>query len=274
MSQQLLVAMQDEPAIQQLTKKLPHALLIVAEAGADTDAVVDTIVQAHSGDLQRIQPAKDKRFISVDQVRSFIDTTHTYASRPKIALIQPAETMTAEAQNSLLKTLEEPSSQLHLILQTTATDDLLPTVLSRCQTLTLHRTSSAQDTALLDALAVEPAIRQQILFLGAGRPTLIRQLATDAALLASYQHIASDAKRIMSEVTLESLAVAQAYSGDRHKALQLTDVILTMARFQLQRGTEHDRTIRLIEAAAHTETILKQNGNSKLALLNLAIRSI
>jgi DNA polymerase-3 subunit delta' len=51
----------------------------------------------------------------------------------RVVLILDADLMTTEASNALLKTLEEPSAGLTIILTTAAPSRLLPTVLSRCQ---------------------------------------------------------------------------------------------------------------------------------------------
>ena len=56
-------------------------------------------------------------------------------NRGKVFLIEQADLMNAAAQNSLLKTLEEPAGRTLLILNTDAPDQLLPTIRSRCQTV-------------------------------------------------------------------------------------------------------------------------------------------
>lgn len=59
-------------------------------------------------------------------------------SRPhKIYIISDAEKMTVQAQNALLKTIEEPPSYVIIILLATNATALLPTILSRCVTLNM-----------------------------------------------------------------------------------------------------------------------------------------
>ena len=53
--------------------------------------------------------------------------------RGKVFLVEQAETMTGQAQNSMLKTLEEPAGRALIVLLTDAPDALLPTIRSRCQ---------------------------------------------------------------------------------------------------------------------------------------------
>lgn len=62
-----------------------------------------------------------------------------YASPFKTILIMRADKLTLEAQNAILKTLEEPPKRTIIILEAQNTDHLLPTVCSRCQTVYLGR---------------------------------------------------------------------------------------------------------------------------------------
>lgn len=61
-----------------------------------------------------------------------------FAKKIKVALIVKAENLTPEAQNSLLKTLEEPPANSLIILLAPDTGWLLPTIVSRCQIITLN----------------------------------------------------------------------------------------------------------------------------------------
>jgi len=75
----------------------------------------------------------DKKSIGVDSIRDMLDdAAHrpTYGKR-KAYLIDDAELMTVQAQNCLLKTLEEPSGYVVIILLTTNFEALLPTIQSR-----------------------------------------------------------------------------------------------------------------------------------------------
>ena len=73
--------------------------------------------------------------IGVDDVRIQINDTvsiRPYSSPYKIYLVDEAEKMTVQAQNALLKTIEEPPAYAVLVLITTNPEVFLPTILSRC----------------------------------------------------------------------------------------------------------------------------------------------
>lgn len=59
-----------------------------------------------------------------------------YSLKGKVVIIEDASVMTTEAQNALLKTLEEPPEEAILILGAPSDANLLPTILSRCE---IHR---------------------------------------------------------------------------------------------------------------------------------------
>lgn len=78
--------------------------------------------------------------ISIDDIRIQINNDiviKPYSSRYKIYIIDEAEKMNVQAQNALLKTIEEPPAYAILLLLTTNADAFLPTILSRCVTLNI-----------------------------------------------------------------------------------------------------------------------------------------
>lgn len=77
-------------------------------------------------------------FLGVDVIRHFvIDATgrRPALSSSRVFVLRDAERMNEEAQNALLKTLEEPPGRAHLILLSSSAERLLPTVRSRCQSV-------------------------------------------------------------------------------------------------------------------------------------------
>lgn len=78
--------------------------------------------------------------ISVDDIRTQLNNDiviKPYSSRYKIYIVDEAEKMNAQAQNALLKTIEEPPAYAVIVLLTTNADMFLPTILSRCVTLNI-----------------------------------------------------------------------------------------------------------------------------------------
>lgn len=72
--------------------------------------------------------------IGIDKIRSLVDFINisTHRGGLRIILLYPAEAMTTESANAILKMLEEPPEKTLFILVTNHLDALLPTIVSRC----------------------------------------------------------------------------------------------------------------------------------------------
>ena len=85
--------------------------------------------------------------IGVEDVRTQINQDigiKPYKSNYKIYIVNECEKMTPQAQNALLKTLEEPPAYGVILLLTTSLDALLPTILSRCVILNMRPVKDEQ----------------------------------------------------------------------------------------------------------------------------------
>lgn len=86
-------------------------------------------------DFISIQP--DGQFLKIDAIRQL---QHSISLKPmegarQVCVVHRADKMTLEAANAFLKTLEEPPSQVVLLLTAASTSEIMPTILSRCQLL-------------------------------------------------------------------------------------------------------------------------------------------
>ena len=77
---------------------------------------------------------KEKTTISIEQVHDVIDTLKTKQNADRFIVIRPAELLTVESANAILKNLEEPQERVHFLLITDQPSKLLPTILSRAET--------------------------------------------------------------------------------------------------------------------------------------------
>ncbi len=97
---------------------------------------------ANHPDIIRVKHEKPNT-ISVDDVREQVCSDiqiKPYQGPYKIYIIDEAEKLNVQAQNALLKTIEEPPAYAVILLLTTNAEKFLPTILSRCVTLHLKPT--------------------------------------------------------------------------------------------------------------------------------------
>lgn len=98
-----------------------------------------TVDEQHNSDLMILSPSlsQNQRSIAIEDVRDakrFISLS-PYSSSYKILIVDNAHLMTDEAQNALLKVLEEPSASSLLFLISDSPQLLADTIVSRCQNI-------------------------------------------------------------------------------------------------------------------------------------------
>jgi DNA polymerase-3 subunit delta' len=103
-------------------------------------------------DVIRIKKPVDKTAIVVDQIRELqgIVKVKPYQAGKRVCFIEQAHLMTEQAQNALLKTLEEPPSHTLFFLLADNTNTLLSTILSRCQHFRIGSMSGEDISEILE----------------------------------------------------------------------------------------------------------------------------
>lgn len=108
------------------------------------------VLHGNHPDLHRIEPSGTA--IRIEQIRRMqrLVQYRSYQGGRKVFILEPAESMTAEAANSLLKTLEEPPPGTVFVLVSDRPGACLPTVLSRCQPFYFHEAGASPVETRLD----------------------------------------------------------------------------------------------------------------------------
>ena len=136
-------------------------------------------------DVQLVIPPL--RIESVRQLQRELVLAPTESER-RVVILPDMEDASPSAANSMLKMLEEPPRMAVLLLTTAELRDVLPTVRSRCQTLTLHAMPAARLADLLATAWGVPAERAELLArLAGGRLGWAVRAWQDEAPLASRQ---------------------------------------------------------------------------------------
>lgn len=194
-----LTTISDELSRRQQAGQLAHALLIHGPAGTGRhqlaywlasqmlgmpESPVTTVqgrlvadsVPAHA-DLVTVQAPEDKRVIPIDQVRDMIGFLQLTAHQGghKIAVVSPAEALSHQAANSLLKTLEEPPAGSLIMLIAEIPGRLAATIVSRCQRIRVPLPASAKARAWLEQESPGPDWNTALRLAG-GAPLLALEL--------------------------------------------------------------------------------------------------
>lgn len=144
------------------TGKVSHAYILNGEKSSGKEFIAKIFAMALQCEAGGVEPCNECRSckqtlsknqpdiiyvshekpntISVDDIRVQVNNDvgiKPYSSKYKVYIISEAEKMTQQAQNAILKTLEEPPAYAVIILLVSNINSLLPTILSRCVTLNM-----------------------------------------------------------------------------------------------------------------------------------------
>ncbi|HDL89737.1 MAG TPA: DNA polymerase III subunit, partial [Thermodesulforhabdus norvegica] len=128
--------------------------------------------------------------IKIDDVRALIHKTNlTSQGGIRIVLIEDLERMPLEAQNSFLKTLEEPPGKTVFIMTSTQIKKIVPTILSRVRQQSF---SLVEDETMRKELSLrfkDHSDFEEVLQMAQGRPGLAIKLLSEPSSLSSYKNI-------------------------------------------------------------------------------------
>jgi DNA polymerase-3 subunit delta' len=265
------------------------------EKGIHPDVAVlsEERVMVKAGRWEAKSGRSPSRDIVVDQVRDLVDhrlSLARFEGRRRFVVIDPADAMNPQAQNALLKTLEEPPEETTLVLVAASPDSLLPTIRSRCLRVPFvpipagaieerlvaagHAPDRARLAAALsggslgralalddDELAQRREAVERVAALEPGDPTGWLLLARDEG----QKREEAEALCELLLVWLRDVAVAQAGGG----GLALADLGEETRRIAGAIGP--GEALRRREEAARTLAALRQNAQPVLALERLFI---
>lgn len=176
------------------------------------EAEANSKLGGHDSDLYILERDPEKKQISVEAAREFTKRLglSSFLNSYKIGIIKEAELLSTEAQNALLKTLEEPRDKVVIILLVDEVSRLMPTISSRAQILFFHPVGpeSVYDY-LLSSLELKRSTAKEMAAAALGRPLQARRWAENPDLYKEQQEqvdnlftfIASDLSKRLSLIS-------------------------------------------------------------------------
>jgi len=191
-------------------------------------------------DLSVVQAEAEGAVLKIDQVR---EVNHNLSLKPyqsahRVAIFLRFQEANQNAQNALLKTLEEAPSYAILILTADSAEQLLPTIPSRCEILRLRALpiETVESHLLNNGASSEDA--RLLAHLSNGRPGYALRLLNDPDALKSRVERLDDLKELMSATRVRKFSYADKLAKDKdifRRVLMLwssyyRDVMLTVAQ--------------------------------------------
>jgi DNA polymerase-3 subunit delta' len=207
-------------------------------------------------DLLIIEP--DGTRIKIDQIREVqkASTKAPYEGRYRMVIINDAHTMTEQAANALLKTLEEPASRMRLILVTNQPQRLLDTIISRCQILRFGALDTDDVVELLDELtqqsdAFEEPVEPRLLEIAAGygEGSVGRSFdVLESGMLEAREELVQRVTSLPDQRPVPLLDLADELSSSRDELLQKLDVLKLFFR-----------DVMMFQATASTDRLVNRD---------------
>ncbi len=187
------------------------------------------IERSQNPDLLIITRDPDAKLPWMDPVREGLHqlALQPYQSRFKVAILPGFQDATENAANALLKTLEEAPSYAILILTADNPEQLLPTIVSRCELLRLRPVPLKDVEQLIEKRIAGARARggelppgaqggaQLIAHISGGRPGYAIRLLEDPAALAFRQERLNDLQTLMSGTRLQRFSYAEKLASER-----------------------------------------------------------
>ena len=270
------------------------------------------IAEGHHADIKILAPGQGEEgrpartMIGINEIKESLRRVHLnpFEGSTSVVILDGAEFMSDEGANALLKTLEEPPPQVLFLLLTTNEGAVLPTVRSRCQSLTLvplsknkmverlvnsHQTTPEQAEHLfrlsrgclgwaIDALEDPQVLEQRQADLEKIQETLDAGLETRftyanevAALFGSDRDAAKDLLALWLRWWRDLLLIKEGAEDFLHNS-DHTDALKTQAS-----GLSTAEIMQFINRIIQTLSNLDSNANPRLAMevlmLNLPIEA-
>ena len=194
-------------------------------------------------DLTVVQAETEGGTLKVDQIREARRTLNLtpYQSKYRVALFLRFQEANDNAANALLKTLEEAPSYAVLILTADNPEQLLPTIVSRCEVIRLRPLRVEEVQRELENRGLESSKAKLIAHISGGRFGYALRLLEDEALLGRREERLNDLQSLISASRVEKFAYADKLSRDKESMRQAMLIWLSYWRDVMLR-TAHAET--------------------------------
>ena len=257
-------------------QKVSHSYMFVGKSGIGKRLFAREFAKGLLGNFEKdilnyedyneIGPLEGKKIISVDQIREIIKKANELPteSQKRVFVVDEADKMNIEAQNSILKTLEEPPEYVVIILIVTNENKMLETIKSRCNIL---KFDSLKDEEIEEFLKANKDLNKgeknvEIKLLNGSLENIndLEQMEQNYNLLRTF------AISIKKKDTAEAFNNGLLLYENKNDIMNLLDLLNIVF---LEEGLT-----KCVFVVENTKTKILQNNNYNMCIDNLIMKSI
>jgi DNA polymerase-3 subunit delta' len=211
-------------------------------------------------DLSVIQAESEGRTLKVDQIRDMRKTMilKPYMSKYRVAIFLRFQEANDNAANALLKTLEEAPSYAVLILTADNPEQLLPTIVSRCEILRLRSSSIEEIIIDMESKGLDSDKAKLIAHISSGRPGYARRLIEDEVLLDTREERLNELLTLLSASRVEKFSYADKLARDKDSMRQAITFWISYWRDIMLRTTQAGISLVNVDRNVEIEELARQ----------------
>ena len=212
--------------------------------------------------------SEDGKSIKIAQVRDLQEqiSEKPIVSESKVYIINNSDLMTVEAQNCLLKTLEEPPEYAHIILVASNESKLLNTIKSRCTKIAFNKLST--DDLLKYANSHNISISDDLIGTCDGSISKLISVNDEAGLYNDLNQIIND---LSNKDIVDIWNEADVLYKSKDNIIDLLDYFNIVFLNKL-RNTNEEKYINSIGIVETTKKRLSSNANHDMCIDNLLLK--
>lgn len=234
----------------------------------DCESCVKFLSQNHP-DFIKVEP--DGNSIKIAQMREMQENIYQkpIVSSKKVFIINNAEKMTQEAQNSLLKTLEEPPSYIVIILIVSNENLLLNTIKSRCLKLNFQNIGKAEILKYLEANNLKQEFTDNMVNLCNGSIGKLEEIRQNIELYRNTENIIINILNARYDSVIDVIKDSELLYKSKEKITNMLEYMEVIAYTYIQKNISYTEVINIIE---NTRNKLYTNCNYDMCIDELLIK--
>lgn len=273
----MLVNKKTQSHIDSFASKPNSSLMIVGSKNSGINTIVSDLSDSllsnsHKNNVVKVSVEDKKNSIGVEQIRELKQHLSTKVGAKgigRVAIVEDADKMTTEAQNGLLKLIEEPAQNTVVILMVHDISKLLDTIKSRCQMIKILPISKAEAEEYAKSKGTEQGEIKKLYTLSGGEAGLLEELL-DNADSRTVQAV-GEAKKFLSLSVFERLVLQSQYSKSTELRELLDSLgIISAAAMHSSARNRVSRWKDIITLVKACEKLIDSNTSAKLVFLKLS----
>ncbi len=217
----------------------------------------------------------DKKSIGIEDIRDLKVNLSLKANNQgeysRFVLIKDADKLTTEAQNSLLKLIEELPDKTVVMMVVSDTSNILETIKSRCFSINLLPIARTQGEKYGKLNNVEAKKTEKAFLISEGKTTDFLELVHDSNTNIEDSIILAKKYLSINQIDRQKINLDIIKNGDSLEFVQSLKLTAKIGMKYSRDVKSKNKWKNVIRETIYTENLLSNNVNSKLALLSLSV---